>query len=102
MLWSRIKEARLEQHISVIDLAQRVQVTEAYILNLENGKIQNPSFFKMIRIAKELDLDLYEMEELFIDPEWFKLMKEARALGLSSSEVRNFIYQQKYMNLGAK
>ncbi|WP_408006177.1 helix-turn-helix domain-containing protein [Pseudalkalibacillus sp. A8] len=101
-LWSKIRDARLERQISVIELAERVQITEAYILNLENGKIQNPSFFKMMRVSKELGLDLYELEELFVDPEWLKLMKEAIELGLSRKEIRNFIFQQKDMKLGAK
>ncbi|WP_257350446.1 helix-turn-helix domain-containing protein [Pseudalkalibacillus decolorationis] len=96
-----VRQLRMEYKLSVIELAKRVQVSEAYILNLENGKIPNPSFFKMVKIAQELDMDVFEMGDLYIDPEWIRLMDEARRLGLSREDVRNFL-QHQHMTYGIK
>lgn len=87
----QIKEARIIQRISIIELAKLVNVTEAYIINLENGKIQNPSFFKLMNIAKALNLDVYQLKNRCYDPDWLKLMKEAKVLGLTVEEVRQYI-----------
>ncbi|MGM7701345.1 helix-turn-helix domain-containing protein [Pseudalkalibacillus sp. Hm43] len=101
-LGEKVRQARIAQQISIKELAKLVQVTEAYILNLESGIIQNPSFFTVVRIAKELGLDVYEMDKLYVDPEWLDLIKEARQLGLSRTEIRNFILQQQFLSLDAK
>ncbi|WLD91514.1 helix-turn-helix domain-containing protein [Alkalihalobacillus sp. AL-G] len=90
-LGDMIRQLRMQQRLSIIELAKRTHVSEAYILNIESGKITNPSFFNMLKIARELNLDVYELEDLYIDPDWISLMEEARGIGLSSIEVRQFL-----------
>jgi transcriptional regulator with XRE-family HTH domain len=95
----QVKEARTLQRISIIELAKLVNVTEAYIINLENGKIQNPSFFKLMNIAKALNLDVYQLKNRCYDPDWMKLMKEANVLGLTIEEVRQYIKKKSLVEI---
>lgn len=56
-----IKQLREAKGMSQKALAERVQVTDAYIAMIETGKRKNPSLPVLRRLAKVLGVDLAEL-----------------------------------------
>ncbi len=89
----RIKMRRIEQRISVADLAERISVSRGYIHSLENGTTKSPSAEILYKIAVELSTtieDLLGEEELVsnysdIPPSLDIFAKNA---GLSEQEIQ--------------
>ncbi|MCF6137289.1 helix-turn-helix domain-containing protein [Pseudalkalibacillus berkeleyi] len=59
-LGTKFKESRQEQNISVLELAKKAEVTPSFIVNLENGRIKEPSIGKLIKIAQLLNIEILE------------------------------------------
>lgn len=58
-----IARLRKRQHMTLLQLAQRVGVTEAYMSMLESGTRKNPSLATMKKLAKALKVTLAELVE---------------------------------------
>ena len=56
-LGARIRQLRLERHLSQERFANMVEMDRGYICGIERGK-KNPSFEKLERIAAGLDVSL--------------------------------------------
>jgi len=50
----RLKHARLDKKLGIIDLAKQVKCAQPYISNLESGKARNPGGKLVVRFAKAL------------------------------------------------
>lgn len=57
----RIKEKRVIKKLSLRDLEKISGVSYITIKNIEDGTIKNPSFEKVVKIAKSLDISLDEL-----------------------------------------
>ena len=62
MEWFQIlKLARLNSGLSLRQVEAKADVSYAYISQLENGKIKEPSFFKMLRLLSVYNLSVRDM-----------------------------------------
>jgi transcriptional regulator with XRE-family HTH domain len=52
---------RKQQHLTLLQLAQRVGVTEAYMSMLESGARKNPSLATLKKLAKALKVSVAEL-----------------------------------------
>lgn len=80
---NRIKYLRNERNLTMRDLSEKVGVSSAYISDVENGVIKNPSKDRLERIAKVLDVPL---EELFESSE--KLIHNESGIGSKLKRIR--------------
>ena len=62
-LSTMIARLRKQQHVTLLQLARRVGVTEAYMSMLESGARKNPSLATMKKLAKALKVTLAELVE---------------------------------------
>ena len=62
-LSTMIARLRKQQHVTLLQLAQRVGVTEAYMSMLESGTRKNPSLSTLKKLAKALKVTLAELVE---------------------------------------
>lgn len=53
-----IKARREEKNISLVDFANDIGISPGYMSQLENGKKANPKLEIVLKILKELDLDI--------------------------------------------
>lgn len=63
-LGNYIKEAREEKGISQRELAKRINVDNALISKIEKGKVNKPNYLTLVKLCKELDLDLIDLLNL--------------------------------------
>lgn len=57
-----IRKIREEKGFSTRELARRSGVSQPYLSQLENGKTNNPSIEVLKKLAKGLDVPLYEIQ----------------------------------------
>jgi putative transcriptional regulator len=60
-LSTMIARLRKQQHVTLLQLARRVGVTEAYMSMLESGARKNPSLATLKKLAKALKVTLAEL-----------------------------------------
>jgi putative transcriptional regulator len=60
-LSTMIARLRKQQHMTLLELARRVGVTEAYMSMLESGARKNPSLATLKKLAKALKVTLAEL-----------------------------------------
>lgn len=53
-----IKAKREEKNISLIDFAKMIEISPGYLSQLENGRKANPKLDIVLRIIRELELDI--------------------------------------------
>lgn len=61
MLGITIKKAREEKGILQTELANNCKMSSALLSKIESGDVKNPGWRTMCKIAKELDLNIYEL-----------------------------------------
>ena len=63
MQWPKIlKFARKVSGLSLRDVAKKTGLSNPYISQLENGHIEEPSFFKIVKLLKLYNLDAGDLE----------------------------------------
>jgi transcriptional regulator with XRE-family HTH domain len=62
-LRTMVAQLRKQQHLTLLQLARRVGVTEAYMSMLESGARKNPSLALLKKLAKALKVTLAELVE---------------------------------------
>jgi putative transcriptional regulator len=60
-LSTMIARLRKQQHVTLLQLAKRVGVTEAYMSMLERGVRKNPSLPTLKKLAKALKVSVAEL-----------------------------------------
>jgi len=58
-----VARLRKQQHLTLLQLARRVGVTEAYMSMLESGVRKNPSLATLKKLAKALKVTVAELVE---------------------------------------
>lgn len=84
-LGSRIRSRRKSLKLTQKALAEKLNISQGYIADLENSKINNPSLEKITYIAKELNLPL---TDLFSDGFTYDVCKEVKKTQSYLSEVK--------------
>lgn len=64
MLGKKIKQLRIKNNLTMIELSKLCKVSQSYISDLENGKIKNPSIIKIEKIATALEVAVSELLKL--------------------------------------
>lgn len=103
-LGSRIHKLRLEKGYSLSELADKADVAKSYLSNVERNIQSNPSIQFIEKIADALQVSIHtvlygapvEAEEPALDGEWFRLVQEAMASGISKREFKEFLDYQKW------
>ncbi|EIT85622.1 transcriptional regulator SinR [Fictibacillus macauensis ZFHKF-1] len=93
---ARIREVRTQKGVSLCQLANLASISKGYLSNIENNKNQ-PSQRMIIKIAQSLEISVEAMmshHEGMLDDEWVGLVRQAKEMGLSSTEVRAFLLEQ--------
>lgn len=101
---SRIHHLRLEKGLSLSELADKADVAKSYLSNVERNIQSNPSIQFIEKIADALqvsipallDVESLESQEASLDGEWFQLVQEAMASGVSKQEFKEFLDYQKW------
>ncbi|HHX17931.1 MAG TPA: helix-turn-helix transcriptional regulator [Clostridium sp.] len=84
-----IKAKREEKKCSLVDFAQIIGITPGYLSQIENGHKKNPKLEILLKIAKELDIDLIMLLGLENTNENFNF-KIPPLLKLILAKERNF------------
>lgn len=100
----RIHKLRLEKGYSLSELADKADVAKSYLSNVERNIQSNPSIQFIEKIADALQVSIHallygglaETEEQALDGEWFRLVQEAMASGISKREFKEFLDYQKW------
>ncbi len=98
----RIRELRMEQGLSLTELAKRAVVAKSYISSVERGIQLNPSIQFLNKVSAVLNVSVEQLlsdeksipEE--IDSEWVELAKEAMNSGISKEQFKEFLEFQKW------
>lgn len=56
-----IKELRIKNNLTMVELSKKCEISQSYISDLENGKIKNPSVVKIEKIAEVLGATTNEL-----------------------------------------
>lgn len=75
MLGKRIRQLRIENNLTMIELSKLCKVSQSYISDLENGKIKNPSIIKIEKIAAALGVPVIELLNNDYDKSKYELEK---------------------------
>jgi XRE family transcriptional regulator of biofilm formation len=103
-LGSRIHQLRVEKGLSLSELADKADVAKSYLSNVERNIQSNPSIQFIEKMADALQVSIHvllygepvEAQEASLDGEWFRLVQEAMASGISKREFKEFLDYQKW------
>ncbi len=64
MKWyEKLQFARKVAGLSLRDVKVKTGISDAYLCEVENGRIENPSYFKMIKLLELYNLGLADIKE---------------------------------------
>lgn len=103
-LGQRIHQLRQEKDMSLSELADKANVAKSYLSNVERNIQSNPSILFLEKIAEALGITMHDLlygeltddEEAPLDSDWFRLVQEAMASGVSKKEFKEFLDYQKW------
>ncbi|WP_248926014.1 helix-turn-helix domain-containing protein [Paenibacillus hamazuiensis] len=102
MIGKKVKQLRLEQGLSLTELAEKAGVAKSYLSSLEREVQSNPSIHFLEKICAVLGVQLETIihdqtparEQL--DEEWIGLVREAMNSGISKEQFAEFLEYQKW------
>ncbi len=63
MEWhEKLQFARKVAGLSLREVKAITEISDAYLCELENGRIENPSFFKMMKLLKLYNIEVADIE----------------------------------------
>ncbi|WP_046174483.1 helix-turn-helix domain-containing protein [Domibacillus indicus] len=98
----RIRKLRVEQKLSLTELASRASVAKSYLSSVERDLQMNPSIQFLTKIASVLNVSVESLiaepqkSPEMVDDEWVTLAKEAMESGISKEQFREFLEFQKW------
>jgi XRE family transcriptional regulator, master regulator for biofilm formation len=103
MIGQRIKSLRKEKGISLSELANLAGVAKSYISSIERDIQNNPSIQFLEKVSSVLGVSVEallqedgEQNEENLDREWYELVKEAMASGVSKQQFKEFLEFNKW------
>lgn len=82
-----IKSKRQEKQISLVDFADKLDISPGYLSQLENGRKSNPNLEVILKVIKELDLNMEML--LGLDENKTNSIRVPSLLGLILAKDRN-------------
>ncbi|GAA4869198.1 helix-turn-helix domain-containing protein [Paenibacillus vulneris] len=104
MIGKKVKQLRLEQGLSISELAEKAGVAKSYLSSIERDLRSNPSVHFLEKISQVLGVSV---EALFhnettpqgqLDEEWMELLREAKESGVSKEQFAEFLEFNKWRN----
>ncbi|WP_068505093.1 helix-turn-helix domain-containing protein [Paenibacillus kribbensis] len=98
----RIQKIRQDRGYSLSELADKADVAKSYLSNVERNIQSNPSISFIEKIADALNVSIHLLlygdrpAEDLLDPEWWELVQEAMASGVSKKEFKDFLEYKKW------
>ena len=105
MIGQRIKNFRLQKKLTLSELAERAGIAKSYLSSIERNIQSNPSVQFLEKVSAVLGVSvnalLHDDEEegtdqIELDFEWEKLVREAMHSGVSKDEFREFLEFNKW------
>jgi XRE family transcriptional regulator, master regulator for biofilm formation len=104
MIGQRIKSLRLQKQLSLSELAEKAGVAKSYLSSIERNIQSNPSVQFLEKISAVLGVPVNALlhdeqdgsDEVILDSEWEKLVREAMNSGVSKNEFREFLEFNKW------
>jgi XRE family transcriptional regulator, master regulator for biofilm formation len=101
MIGDRVKDIRMQKHMSMTELAERAGVAKSYLSSLERNLQTNPSIQFLEKIAAVLKIPVDsllhdEMENDTLDSEWIKIVQEAMQSGVTKEQFREYLEFNKW------
>lgn len=101
MVGKRIQELRLKKGLSLSELAERAGVSKSYLSTIERDVQSNPSiqFLEKIGAVLNVSADSFlqqNKDKAELDDEWYELVREAMASGVSKEQFREFLEFNKW------
>lgn len=106
MIGKKVKQLRMEQGLTLTELADKAGVAKSYLSSIEREVQSNPSIHFLEKISAVLGVPL----ETFIhnqpmpqpqeqlDEGWLSLVREAMDSGISKEEFAEFLEYNKWRN----
>lgn len=99
MIGQRIKNLRLQKQLSLSELAEKAGVAKSYLSSIERNIQSNPSVQFLEKISDVLGVSVNALlhdytedtEQIELDSDWEKLVREAMESGVSKQEFREFL-----------
>lgn len=102
LIGKRVKQLRAQKGLSLNELAERAGVAKSYLSSIERDIQSNPSvhFLEKICAVLEVPLETFFQDEQTtepeLDPEWYQLVREAMASGVSKEQFIEFLEFNKW------
>jgi XRE family transcriptional regulator of biofilm formation len=101
MIGDRVKNLRLEKHMSLSELADQAGVAKSYLSSLERNLQSNPSIQFLEKIASVLHVPVdhlihEQIDTSNLDSDWMLLVKEAMNSGISKEQFQEFLEFNKW------
>ncbi len=103
MIGKRIQQIRQSKGLSLSELAERAGVAKSYLSTIERDIQSNPSIQFLEKISAVLNVpmdallhDPEDRDPTQLDPDWFKLVQDAMASGISKEQFREFLEFNKW------
>ena len=88
-LGERVMNVRIETGLSRAALARRASTDPAYLLRIEQGKVENPPINTVVRLAEALGISLDDLLRGTIGPRNVRKINAARRAQLLNEVKRN-------------
>lgn len=103
LLGNRIKIFRIEQKMSISELAEKAGVAKSYLSSIERNKQTNPSIQFIEKVSEALGVTvnelLYNSDEVEIehlDQEWLEIVLDAMQSGVSKKQFKEYLEFNKW------
>jgi XRE family transcriptional regulator of biofilm formation len=104
MIGKKVKRLRMEQGLSISELAEKAGVAKSYLSSIERDIQTNPSihFLEKISAVLGVPLETFLQNEIAageqLDEEWITLVREAMYSGVSKEQFTEFLEYNKWRN----
>lgn len=104
MIGQQIKKHRLQNEMTLSELAEKAGIAKSYLSSIERNIQSNPSISFLEKIASVLQVNVHALLEDEkdranpdeLDSEWEKLVLEAMNSGVTKEEFREFLEFNKW------
>jgi XRE family transcriptional regulator of biofilm formation len=107
MIGKKVKQLRLEQGLSITELAEKAGVAKSYLSSIERELQSNPSIHFLEKISAVLGVQpetfIHQQNQTRqpqeqLDEEWLGLVREAMESGISKEQFAEFLEYTKWRN----
>lgn len=82
------KQLLVKKKISSYEIAKQTGIDKAYLSKLASGAIKKPGQDKLIKIARVLDIELKQLQKVFVQPEAAAIELNLGQIDLTQPEIK--------------